>query len=97
MSHKDNVKQEVTEMHYDPVTPANNIFKNVRDLIKYGDMENCPYSHPQDISKAYNILNKTGKLLESIKAWNCLPPVHKPWIAFKTHFCETQIEITNTG
>ena len=48
-------------MHYDPVTPFNNILNNIEDLLKYRDMENCPYSQPQAISKAYNILNKTGK------------------------------------
>ena len=47
-------------MHYDPVTPVDNIFNNIEDLLKYGDMENLPYSHPQEISKAYNILNKNG-------------------------------------
>ena len=43
-------------MKYGPVTPVDNIFKNIRDLLEYGDMANCPYSHPQAISKAYNIL-----------------------------------------
>ena len=37
-------------------------FNKVEDLIEYRDMENCPYSHPQYISKAYNIINKIGEL-----------------------------------
>ena len=53
-------EKEVTYMHYDPVTPIGNIFDNIEDLLEYGDMSNCPYSHPQEISKACNILNKTG-------------------------------------
>ena len=73
-------------MYYDPVTPVENIFNKVEDLFKYGYMAGCPYSHPQVISKAYNILNKTGKLRESIKSWNRLTPIQKMWIAFKTHF-----------
>ena len=81
-----NFEKEVTKMHYDPVTPLYNIFNKIENLLEYGDMENCPYHHPQAISKAYNIINKTGKFRESIKSWNCLPPIQKTWIAFKTLF-----------
>ena len=49
-------------MHYHPVTPVHNVFNKVEDLIECGDMENCPYSQPQEISKSHNIINKTGKL-----------------------------------
>ena len=49
-------------MCYDLVTPVNNIFNNVEDPLKYGDMVNCPYSHHETILKAYNIINKTVKL-----------------------------------
>ena len=34
-------------MHYDPVTPVGNIFKNIEDLFEYRYMGNCPYSHPR--------------------------------------------------
>ena len=59
-------------------------------------MENCPYSHPQAISNAYNIINKTGKFWESIKYWNCLPLIQKTWIAFKTNLREAHLELTKT-
>ena len=84
-------------MHYDPVTPVNNILNNIEYYIEYGNVKNCPYSHPQAIWKAYTILNKTGKFWESIKYWNHLPPTQKTWIAFKTHFCEAHLEPTKTG
>ena len=84
-------------MHYYPVTPIEKKNYKIEDLLEYGDMENCPYSLPQAISKAYNFLNKTGKFRESIKSWNHLPPVHKIWIAFKTHFRESHLELTGTG
>ena len=48
-------------MHYDLVTPVENIFNKVEDLLEYGNMANCPYYRPQEILKAYNIINKTGK------------------------------------
>ena len=84
-------------MHYDPVTPVDNIFNNIEDLLDYGDMVNCPYPNPQAISKANNILNKTEMFWEPIKSWNCLPPIQKTWIAFKSHFWEAHLELTNTG
>ena len=64
---------EVSEMHYDPVTPVNNVFNKIEDLLEYGDMATCPFTQPQAMSKAYNILNKTGKFRESIKEWNRRP------------------------
>ena len=78
----------MTETHYDPVTPVENIFNKIEYLIHYGEMAICPYQHLQAISEAYNIFNKTGKFRESIKSWNCIPLTEKKWIAFKTYFRE---------
>ena len=44
-----NFEKEVTEMQYEPVTPFDSIFNKGEDLLRYGDMENCPYSNPQVI------------------------------------------------
>ena len=83
-------------MHYDPVTPVEKKFKKIENLLKYGIMTNFPYSHPQAIFKAYNILNKTGTFRGYIKSWNRLPPIQIMWIAFKTHFLEARLELTET-
>ena len=64
-------------MHCDPATLFDNIFNKFEYHLKYRDMANCPYLHPQAISKAYNNMNKTGKFLEYIKSWNCLPLIQK--------------------
>ena len=64
-SHLNGFGVKVTDIHYDPVTPVDNVFNKIEDLLQYGDMANCPYSHPQAISKAYNILNKTKKFRNS--------------------------------
>ena len=90
-------EKEVTQMNYELVTPIKNISNKVKDLLEYGNIKNCPYSHPQTISKVYSIILKTGKPRESINAWNHLPPIQKTWIAFKTHFCEALTELTKTG
>jgi hypothetical protein len=90
-------EKEISEMHYDPVTPVDNIFNKIEDLLEYGDLARCPFSQPQAIAKAYNLINRTGKFRESIKAWNRLPNVQKTWINFKTHFREAHLELTETG
>ena len=84
-------------MHYYPVTPVEFVFKNIEDLLMYGDMANYPYSRPKAISKAYNVLNNTGKFQESIKSCNRPPLIQKTWIALKTHFREAHLELTETG
>ena len=48
-------------MYYNPVTKVENKFNNIEDIREHRDMSNCLYSHPQSKSKAYNVLNKTGK------------------------------------
>ena len=90
-------EKEVTDMHYDPVTPVDNIFNKIEDLLEFGDLANCPYSQPQAIAKGYNIINRTGKFREAIKAWNRLPQVQKTWINFKGHFRTAHLELTETG
>ena len=84
-------------MHYDPVTPVDNIFNKIEDLLEYGDLAQCPFSQPQAIAKAYNLINKTGKFREAVKAWNRLTNIQKTWINFKMHFREAHLELTETG
>ena len=78
-------------MRYDPFTIVKHIFNKVEDPLRYCDMANCPYYHPQEILKAYNIINSTVKLQQSIKYWNRLSLIQKTWISFKTHFCEAHL------
>ena len=88
---------EVSDMHYDPVTPVDTVFNKIEDLLEYGDMAICPFTQPQAMSKGYNILNKTGKFRESIKEWNRLPALQKTWINFKVHFRQAHAELKEIG
>ena len=36
-SHLNNFEEEVTDMHYDPVTPVSNIFNKIEELLEYRD------------------------------------------------------------
>ena len=37
-NHFNDSEKELTYVHYEPVTPVENIFNNIEDLLKYGDI-----------------------------------------------------------
>jgi hypothetical protein len=39
-------EKEVTEFHYDPITPIDIVYNKVEDLVEYGELANNPYSQP---------------------------------------------------
>ena len=91
-------EKEVTEFHYDPVTPIDIVYNKVEDLIEYGELARNPFSQLQTITKAYNIINKTGTFKDGIKAWNRITdPNQKTWITFKIHFRTAHDELAETG
>jgi hypothetical protein len=91
-------EKEVSEYHYDPITPIDVVFNKVEDLIEYGELARNPYSELQTITKAYNIINATGTFKDGIKAWNrIVDPLHKTWIAFRIHFRTAHDELAETG
>ena len=71
-------------MTYDPTTPVDNVFNKVEDMMEYGELAQLEYTERQAVAKAYNILLKTGKFDESIRAWNRLPqdPIAHNWMIF---------------
>ena len=82
-SQHSDLEKYFTKMHYDSVTPFNNIFNNIEDLLECVDLVHCPHSQPQVIEKSYILINHTNKFRESIKSWNCIPAIQKTWINFK--------------
>ena len=92
-------ESEVVNMNYDPCTPVDNVFNKVEDMMEYGELAQLDYTERQAVAKAYNILLKTGKFGESIRAWNRLPqdPITRNWINFKDHFRRSHLELTETG
>jgi hypothetical protein len=91
-------EKEVTEFHYDPITPIDIVYNKVEDLIEYGELAHNPYSQLQTITKAYNSINATGTFKDGIKTWNrIIDPLQKTWINFKIHFRTTHAELSETG
>ena len=87
---------EITQMTYDPVNPIEQVFNRIEDLVDYGEIASNAYTQNQAISKAYNILNKTGVFKEYIKTWKRRPAVEHTWINFKEHFRQGHDELQET-
>ena len=83
-------------MTYDPINPIEQVFNRIKDLVDYREIACNTYAQTQAISKAYNILNKTGIFKEYIKTWKCGPTVEHTWINFKDHFHQGYDELQET-
>ena len=83
-------------MHYDLVTPVDNVFNKVKEILENGDMVNFPYSHPHAISKAYNIINKTGKLRRIYQGMESPSSNPEDIDCIQDKFCEAHLELTET-
>jgi hypothetical protein len=91
------LEHETKTFAYDPITPVDEVFNKIEDLVEFGEMAQCTYTMAQSINIAYSILNRTTKFKESIKSWNRRPAPQRTWIRFKTHFREAHNELQETG
>ncbi len=78
-------EQDVTNFVFDPLTPVENVFNKVEDLMDNGELAKIPYSQHQIIVKAYNIFNACGVFKDYIKSWNRCPANEHTWVNFKNH------------
>ena len=90
-------EQQVTNWSYDPTLPIVIVFKKVDDLMDLAQAAGSPYSAQQIINFAYIILNKTGKITQGIKYWNCLPQDQKTRGNFQIHFSNEHRAIRESG
>jgi hypothetical protein len=92
----ENREQELRTMLYNPKFPIDMVYNAVEDFVDYAALSGQPVSQLQTISKAYIILNKTGRFKQPITEWNRLPTVQKTWINFKDHFRQAHQEFRET-
>ena len=91
----DEESQRVSTFVYDVRTPIDTVFNLVDDLIKLSRTANIPISEEQTISKAFVILNKTGRFATHLQAWNEKPQQDKTWLNFKSHFRAASLNVRN--
>ena len=91
------LEQNTKSMQYDPHTPIDTVFNQVKDLLEYGELSRSPYTQIQTTNISYTIINRTRKFQDAIKTWNRMNPIERNWINFKTHFCTAHCELKKTG
>ena len=76
----------VTATNYNPSLPIDSIFNAVTALSELAEAANIPYSQQQQITIAYNILNRSGRFVTDIKEWKRKPAADHTWPNLKIHF-----------
>ena len=87
---------EVSAIIYDLMTPLDNVFNAVENLMDFAVAAGIPYSNKQIVTFAYMILLKTGKFGSYIRDWNKKPFNNQTWMNFKTHFRNGLNELMDT-
>ena len=82
----DEREDEVRKMIYNPTHPIDNIFTAIDDLVDFAELERNNITQRQCVTRAYIILNKSGRFVEAIKTWNRRVLAQQNWIAFKAYF-----------
>ena len=69
---------------------------NFDDLVDFAELAHNNITQRQCVTRAYLILNRSGRFVEAIKAWNRRLPAQQNWINFKTYFCQAHNEFRET-
>jgi hypothetical protein len=93
----DDKSEELRQMTYDPSQPIDNIFTAVNELADFAELARNNITQRQCVSRAYLILNKSGKLKEAITEWNHKTTANQNWINFKVHFRQAHNEYRETS
>ena len=83
-------------MTNNPTHPIDNIFTAINDLVDFAELAINNITQRQCVTRAYIILNKSGRFIEAIKARNRRLPAQQNWIAFKTYFRQSHTELRET-
>jgi hypothetical protein len=88
----DDKSEELRQMTYDPSQAIGNIFTAVDELADFAELARNIITQRQCLSRAYLILNRSGKLKEAITEWNRKTIANQNWINFKVHFRQAHNE-----
>ena len=88
---------KVTATLYNPSLPIDSIFNTIIALSELAEAANIPYSQQQQITIAYNILNRSGRFISDIKEWKRKPAAERTWINLKVHFRRAHDELRETS
>ena len=89
--------EKINSTIYNPTLPIDVIFNSIVSLSDLADAAGIPYSQQQQITIAYNILNRCGRFVSDIKEWKRKPPLEQTWINLKAHFRRAHDELRETS
>jgi hypothetical protein len=82
---------------YNPTLPIDTLFNQVIELSDVAEAAAIPYTVQQQMTLVYNILNRSGRMVQDIKEWNRTTPALKTWDNFKIHFRRAHMELRETS
>lgn len=83
----------VESFQYNLTDPLESFYQKIEDLRDLGDAANKPYTEPQLIGYALDIIKNTHDFEDAQKEWNRKLPVEQTWENFKIHFEEALEEL----
>ena len=89
--------EKVNATIYDTSLPIDVIFNSIVALAELAEAAAVPYTQQQQLTIAYNILNRSGRFVSDIKEWKRRPAVERTWINFKLHFRRAHNELRETS
>ena len=89
--------EKVSNTLYNPSLPIDTLFNSVIALAELAEAATVPYSEQQQITIAYNILNRSGRFVSDIKEWKRKSTADRNWINFKLHFRRAHDELRETS
>jgi len=71
-------------------TPFELMIEQIEDAQEYAEDARQPFTAPQILNTAYNLVYNTGSYFDECKTWNAKANADKTWDNFKAHFLEAQ-------
>ena len=68
---------------WDPNQPFEVLIDQIEDSVAYAAAEDMPYTVPQVVNTAYNIIFRAGMFTDECKVWRKKASVYKTWRNFK--------------
>lgn len=89
--------EKINSTIYDSTKPIDTIFNSIIALTELATAAGVPYSDQQQITIAYNILNRSGRFVSDIKDWKRKPANERTWLNLKLHFRRAHEELRETS
>jgi hypothetical protein len=81
---------------YDPNLPIESLFEQIEDAVDYAAAGNTPYTAPQVLACAFQLVFATGMFLEDCKLWKRRAADYKTYPQFKLDFAVSHRELRET-